>query len=302
MSIRNRIMLIAVLGSALLLGACSLLPGPNPLSDSPPTPIPTLAPAATPTLVDEIMPVSNSASLPETQPDAAALGAPIYLENCSPCHGVQGEGVDAPALRNNQFIQTGDPQEIYDTVANGRPDTEMPAWLQANGGALTADQITSAIAYVGTLQHVSRMTPQPPEETGSEEAQPTPGGPTPGPARPSIEGDVGAAASLTGDAASGQRIFGLYCAACHGPEGVQGIPNPGSDDGSVPALNPIDYTLVSSDPSTFASNLDLFIEHGSVPEGAGPQIMMPAFGDGGMLTDQQMADVIAYVMSLNDGQ
>ena len=78
-----------------------------------------------------------------------------------------------------------------------------------------------------------------------------------------------------------------------------GIPNPGSDDGSVPALNPIDPTIASSDPGVFAVNVDLFIEHGSIPEGPNPLIMMPSFGDDGMLTDQQIADLIAYVMYIN---
>ena len=94
-------------------------------------------------------------------------------------------------------------------------------------------------------------------------------------------------------------VFGPYCASCHGPEGVMGIPNPGSDDGSVPALNPIDPTIASSDPGVFAVNVDLFIEHGSIPEGPNPLIMMPSFGDDGMLTDQQIADLIAYVMYIN---
>ena len=94
-------------------------------------------------------------------------------------------------------------------------------------------------------------------------------------------------------------MFGVYCSTCHGPEGVLGIPNPGSDDGSVPTLKPIDPTLINSDLKVFAENLDLFIEHGSVPEGPDPLIMMPPFGDSKMLTPQQIADLIAYVIELN---
>jgi hypothetical protein len=80
-----------------------------------------------------------------------------------------------------------------------------------------------------------------------------------------------------------------------------GVPNPGSDDGSVPDLNPIDPTLTNTDPKIFAQNVDLFIEHGSVPSGPGPMIMMPYFGDNKLLTPQQIADVIAYLFSLNPG-
>jgi len=94
-------------------------------------------------------------------------------------------------------------------------------------------------------------------------------------------------------------LFGTYCAVCHGPEGIVGAPNPASDDDFVPPLNPIDSTMVNADPKIFATNIDLFIEHGSVPPGPAPEISMPGFGDQKMLTPQQIADIIAYVMGLN---
>ncbi|MDD5369067.1 MAG: hypothetical protein PHQ40_08280, partial [Anaerolineaceae bacterium] len=78
-----------------------------------------------------------------------------------------------------------------------------------------------------------------------------------------------------------------------------GIPNPGSEDGFVPSLNPIDSTLLNKDPKTFALNIDLFIEHGSIPDGKGPMLAMPAFGDNKIISDQAIADLIAYVISLN---
>ncbi len=117
--------------------------------------------------------------------------------------------------------------------------------------------------------------------------------------RPSNPGGPGEALNLTGDAASGAQIFQTNCVPCHGPEGTQGVVNPGTDDGSVPTLNPIDPALVDPDPSTFAFNLDLFIQHGSTPSGPNPAISMPAWGDQGALSQQQIADVIAYLISLN---
>jgi len=126
--------------------------------------------------------------------------------------------------------------------------------------------------------------------------------PTPEPARPSLPGGAGKAVTLTGDVARGKLAFGSVCSACHGPEGVQGVPNPDSDDGSVPVLNPIDSTIANADKKVFATNIDLFIEHGSVPSGPAPQIMMPSFGDSKLLTDQQIADIIAYLISVNSPQ
>lgn len=119
------------------------------------------------------------------------------------------------------------------------------------------------------------------------------------PARPSNAGGAGQAVSLTGDPAKGKDIFASNCVACHGPEGAKGIDNPGSDDGTVPTLNPIDETIIDANAKTYATNLDLFVEHGSTPSGKSPAVSMPSFGDSKTLTPQQIADVIAYVMSLN---
>jgi mono/diheme cytochrome c family protein len=118
-------------------------------------------------------------------------------------------------------------------------------------------------------------------------------------ARPSNPGGPGAAATLTGDAGAGAKIFAANCMPCHGAEGKGGIPNPGSADGTVPALNPIDPTIANKDAKVFAHNADLFIQNGSTPEGPHPAIRMPAWGADKMLTQQQIADVIAYIIRLN---
>ena len=118
-------------------------------------------------------------------------------------------------------------------------------------------------------------------------------------AKPSNPGGPGAAVDLTGDATAGEQVFVQNCQSCHGDQGKGGIENPGSTDGTIPELNPIDATMKSSDAKTFATNIDLFIEHGSTPAGDNPAKLMTAFGDAGTLTPQQIADVIAYVISLN---
>ncbi|MEP7188134.1 MAG: cytochrome c [Roseiflexaceae bacterium] len=124
-------------------------------------------------------------------------------------------------------------------------------------------------------------------------------GPTAEPAKPSNPGGPGAAVTLTGDTKAGAVVFTSNCVTCHGDQGKGGVSNPGSTDGTVPALNPIDTTLMSTDPKVYATNLDLFLEHGSTPAGDKPAKQMAPWGDSGALTQQQIADVIAYVMSLN---
>jgi len=299
MTTRTWILLAAGLGLAMILSACTT---PNP---QPPglTPIPTLAPVEQVTLVPALQAPAGAATGPAASAGTgvadAAQGAPVYLEHCSPCHGRRGEGDIGPALRNSQYIQTAGDQGVYATIADGRPNTKMPAWLQANGGPLTQAQISNVVAYLHSFQGVPplpKATPAPPEPT---EAPPPAGAPTEEPARPSEAGGPGPAATMAGDAGRGKALFGDYCAACHGPEGIMGLPNPDSDDGTVPALNPIDPTIANPDPKVFAVNLDLFIEHGSVPAGTNPLLMMPPFGDQKLLTDQQIADLIAYIISLN---
>ena len=124
--------------------------------------------------------------------------------------------------------------------------------------------------------------------------------PDPNAAKPSNPGGTGKALTLKGDASNGEKIFANSCAQCHGDQGKGGITNPGSTDGTIPPLNPIDETLANKDPKVFAANIDLFIEHGSTPEGPNPSKSMLQFGDSNLLQPQEIADVIAYVISLNE--
>jgi mono/diheme cytochrome c family protein len=117
--------------------------------------------------------------------------------------------------------------------------------------------------------------------------------------RPSNPGGPGPALGLTGDPAAGKLVFEANCQICHNVEGRGGNPNPGSDDGTIPALNPIDPLLKNADRTVFARNVDLFVEHGSRPAGPNPTFSMLPWGDSQQLTPQQIADVIAYVLQLN---
>ena len=146
------------------------------------------------------------------------------------------------------------------------------------------------------------LPPATPTQIGGltpEADTPAPGEPAVDIARPSNPGGPGPAIDLQGNIDNGKKIFVANCQICHGEEGKGGYPNPGSTDETVPPLNPIDETLVNPDYRTFATNLDLFLEHGSVPEGSEPVRNMPAWGDRGGLAPQEIADVIAYVISLN---
>ncbi|HEX9012968.1 MAG TPA: c-type cytochrome [Anaerolineaceae bacterium] len=264
-------------------------------------------------------------------------GQTTFTQICAACHGPNGtKGIDNPGSNDGTVpvlnpidatIANADPKvfatnmdlfvEHGSTPAGPSPATKMPAFGDTK--ILTAQQIADVLAYViqvnqspaaaGTAapnQPVAQVTNAPggPSQPGNTEAPETPVAETAEAGskdvpKPSNPGGTGAAVTLTGDATKGQATFTSICAACHGPEGKQGIANPGSNDGTVPTLNPIDPGLVNVDPKIFAQQIDLFIEHGSTPEGPNPATKMPAFGDTKILTAQQIADVIAYVISLN---
>lgn len=132
-----------------------------------------------------------------------------------------------------------------------------------------------------------------PLPSGSSVYSPVPGADTNKP---------GPAASIHGDPVAGRTLFAQDCAGCHGARGTGGVDNPGSDDGTVPSLNPIDPGFLDDsqgDPAIFAQEMDLFVQHGSRPSGDNPKISMVGWGDHNLLSQNQLADIEAYVMQLN---
>src|SRR6266536_2026662 len=111
----------------------------------------------------------------------------------------------------------------------------------------------------------------------------------------------GPAASIHGDPMTGRIIFARNCTTCHGDRGVGGLENPGSEDGTVPSLNPAPEFVeaANGDPDAFIRAIDLFVQHGSRPEGDNPRLSMVGWGDHKLLSQQELAHVEAYVMQLN---
>jgi len=203
---------------------------------------------------------------------AAAAGVALFEQDCTPCHGISANGADGPGLRSNTYVQSADLGTLEATIAEGFTGSEMPGWSQVNGGPYTAEQIAWVASYLKQIQ------PSAGEPTA-----------TPGQVSPPALGDPG----------RGRGLFGQYCASCHGPQGVQGVPNPGSDDGSVPVLNPIDPEIADPHAEVFAGNVYQYLDQGSLPSGSGPLIMMPAFGFDNLLDAGQMGDIIAYILEIN---
>jgi ubiquinol-cytochrome c reductase cytochrome b subunit len=113
------------------------------------------------------------------------------------------------------------------------------------------------------------------------------------------------ASTQIGGAEHGAQLFVLYCVECHGAQGIKGVENPGSLDGEVPSINPIDPEVVGKTSAEFVAGLEGYLQNGSVPEpatstpNASPRLKMPSFGNTNALTQPQIADLEAYVMQLN---
>jgi mono/diheme cytochrome c family protein len=126
--------------------------------------------------------------------------------------------------------------------------------------------------------------------------------PPPGPARIKVAGPQappGPASYIIGNVDLGKYLFKQNCEQCHGVEGKDKVLNPGSTDGTVPPLNPIDPTLSNKNAQTFVNNIDPYIQHGSIPAGPNPVLNMLPFGDSKSLTQQMITNVEAYVLHLN---
>ncbi|MDT0594815.1 c-type cytochrome [Glaciecola petra] len=73
-----------------------------------------------------------------------ARGAIVYQENCTACHGVNGEGVNAPALANQSALAHNKDEFIRYTIEKGREGTPMLGYA----GTLSADDIDNVTAYL----------------------------------------------------------------------------------------------------------------------------------------------------------
>lgn len=80
--------------------------------------------------------------------DALKIGNNIFLNNCSPCHGYDATGSKGfPNLTNNIWLHGGDPEEIKESITNGR-NGFMPAYGPIIGNE---EDIKCVALYVQSL-------------------------------------------------------------------------------------------------------------------------------------------------------
>jgi len=114
----------------------------------------------------------------------------LYKENCSGCHGADGKGGAAIALRDPVLLAIAGDAAIRDIAAGGVPGTQMTPFAQSKGGVLTDQQIDALVHGIrGWAANVPR------------------------------DGLPPFSAPSPGDPQRGAAVYATFCASCHGPDG-----------------------------------------------------------------------------------
>jgi mono/diheme cytochrome c family protein len=220
------------------------------------------------------------------QARAIEKGAALYETNCAiPCHGVYGEGRQAPTLntpvlfdagpegRIAQMGWTGTVQSyIESTIAAGRPGTKMQPWSQEYGAPLRDDQIENLTAFIMNWAPTAGEFPE---------------GVAPAEATPIPEDQL---------VSVGQQLFETQgCTGCHAVEGI-------SDAQTGPELTHIGTVAQERAPEAGVEDAAAYI-HQSVVEpnayvvpGFNPNIMPQTFGQ--TLSQDQINALVQFLLTL----
>jgi len=160
----------------------------------------------------------------------------LYAENCSVCHGLNGEGIGATPPLNSEALRTMPYEDIYKTIARGRYQTAMSAWSLEDGGPLSdyqIDEMATLILYGDWVETGDRtinlgLAPLIPFTT------------EPDPALFAEIGNLPDGESLQ----TAVQLFASYCVACHGADGLGTAIAPALNDTLVREKTADDITRV----------------------------------------------------------
>ena len=123
----------------------------------------------------------------------------LFANNCSGCHGANGQQGPAPPIGNTLFLAMISQPELQEIIAHGRPGTLMPAFVTSSGLGLTSEQ---AERIANGLKE-GKLNSSPSKEV-----------PT---LVPPYRADLDI--SKPADISTGAQLFASHCAMCHGDEG-----------------------------------------------------------------------------------
>ena len=217
--------------------------------------------------------VTTQSAAPTTSPQssakvspAVAAGAHTFVQfGCVDCHGMQGRGGVDPAVPALKTVgQSLTVAELTHIINHGLGESAnpkqpyMPVW----GEVVSKTQVANLVSYL-------RAGLPPVADT-----QPV-----------SVPAGQGAAVA-------GAALYVRYgCINCHGPNGLGGVPNPLSPDKTIPVLSGQAFRQQFNTDAKIAA----VIRSGSVI-GRAPIVSMPHWG--GILSNQQIAELIAYLKTL----
>lgn len=130
---------------------------------------------------------------PVIRPNEVADFRQLYVQNCSGCHGADGEGALSVGIGRPVYLAIADDATIRRVIEEGRPGTAMPAFAQKAGGMLTDAQVDILVHGIRT-----RWAKPGAFEKGTLPAY---------------------AATAPGDAERGHNLFNALCSSCHGSDG-----------------------------------------------------------------------------------
>ena len=123
-----------------------------------------------------VVPADSEPGPYEDNAYAVSQGKTLYNQyNCSGCH-FQGGGGIGPPLMDADWIYGSRPENIYETIAEGRPNG-MPSFE----GKIVPDQIWQIVAYVRSMSGLLRKDVAPgrddamqvrPQEQSTQKAKP----------------------------------------------------------------------------------------------------------------------------------
>jgi len=147
---RNYLLMLIAL-AALAFAGCGMATEPRIVATQ--VPLPTIAPTSA--IPAEYPVAANASEYPVAA--NASLGAQVFAENCTACHGLAGLG-DGPSVISGAIpkvpnftdpttLTTNSAEMMYQVITNGRLDKFMPPW----GGILTEEQRWAVADYVYNL-------------------------------------------------------------------------------------------------------------------------------------------------------
>lgn len=210
-------------------------------------------------------PTTTPQSYAQVSPQVAA-GAHTFVQfACAQCHGPQGSGgIDpaVPALKTvGHNLTVAQLTRIIDHGLGESANPKQP-YMPVWGEVLSKTQVSNLVAYIRAGLPAVADTQPVSVPTGQ------------------------------GAAVAGAALYVRYgCINCHGPNGLGGVPNPLSPDKTIPVLSGQGFRHEFNTDAKIAA----VIRSGSVI-GRAPIVSMPHWG--GILSKQQIADLIAYLKTL----